>query len=139
MENDDKYAQQLSGAEASLKPGDKPEDALIVNRGAIRVPSPDPSLLSIDDSSNIRLGRNPDYVPPFHQGRRYASHSPAPPRTLKGRAQRFWVANKGLGLVLISQLFGTLMNVTTRMLEMEGNDGKEMSLYDGLLQLINSS
>ncbi|OAG07641.1 uncharacterized protein CC84DRAFT_1068377, partial [Paraphaeosphaeria sporulosa] len=36
----------------------------------------------------------------------------------------FWVGNLGLILVLVAQLFGTLMNVTTRMLEIEGNDGK---------------
>ncbi|CAO2658426.1 Nn.00g061490.m01.CDS01 [Neocucurbitaria sp. VM-36] len=122
IEDDDKYTQQLA-AESALKPGDKPEDTLNIHRGVIRVPSPDPSLISIDDSNNIRLGRNLDYVP-THNGHRHASHSPAPPRGLKGRVQVFWIANKGLALVLISQLFGTLMNVTTRMLEMEGNDGR---------------
>ena len=127
IEDDDKST-QLNERElvagSSLKPGDKADDTLRVNRGAIRVPSPDPSLISIDDSSNIRPGRNPDYVP-FHHDR-LASRSPAPPRTLKGRVRASWIANKGLALVLISQLFGTLMNVTTRMLEMEGNDGKDV-------------
>jgi hypothetical protein len=37
--------------------------------------------------------------------------------------QALWYRNKGVFLVLISQLFGTLMNITTRLLEMEGNDG----------------
>jgi hypothetical protein len=87
------------------------------------VPSPDPSLLSIDDSNNIRFGRNPDYFPD-QSGRRHASRSPAPPRTARGRVQAIWTRNKGLFLVLISQFFGALMNVTTRLLEMEGNDGK---------------
>ncbi|KAF2025467.1 hypothetical protein EK21DRAFT_76405 [Setomelanomma holmii] len=105
-----------------LNPGDKPELPLGVNRGAIRAPSPDPSLISMDDSNNIRLGRLPDYLP-VQQSRRNASRSPAPPRTIRGRLQLFWVVNKGLALVLISQLFGTLMNVTTRMLEIEGNNG----------------
>jgi hypothetical protein len=108
-------------AESSLKPRNKIDDTLKVDRGAIRVPSPDPSLISIDDSNNIRFGRNPDYVPLNHE--RNASRSPAPPRTFKDRIQTSWRANKGLALVLIAQLFGTLMNVTTRMLEMEGNDG----------------
>ena len=117
IEDDDKYTQPL-GAEPALKPGDKPEDTLNIHRGVIRVPSPDPSLISIDDSNNIRLGRNLDYVPT------HASQSLAPPRGLKGKLQVFWISNKGLALVLISQLFGTLMNVTTRMLEMEGNDGR---------------
>ncbi|KAF1849582.1 uncharacterized protein K460DRAFT_215 [Cucurbitaria berberidis CBS 394.84] len=118
VEDDDKDFQQ-----SDLKPGDKPEDALAANRGAIRMPSPDPSPISIDDSNNIRLGRYSEHVP-AHGDRGHASHSTNPPRGFKGRIQLFWVANKGLALVLISQLFGVLMNVTTRMLEMEGNDGK---------------
>ncbi|KAF2101083.1 hypothetical protein NA57DRAFT_24049, partial [Rhizodiscina lignyota] len=40
--------------------------------------------------------------------------------------QAVWVRNKGLALVLIAQVFGTLMNVTTRLLEVEGNNGKGM-------------
>jgi len=111
--------------ESSFKPRDKPEVSLNVTRGAIRAPSPDPSLLSIDDSNNIRLGRNPDYDPVEH-GRRHASRSPAAPRTLRGKLRLSWVRNKGLALVLIAQLFGTLMNVTTRLLEIEGNDGRRV-------------
>ena len=111
-------------AEASDKPGgNKLEGSLNGARGAIRVPSPDPSLLSIDDSNNIRFGRNPDYIP-SQSRRRYDSRSPKPPRTAKGRVQAVWTKNKGLFLVLISQFFGALMNVTTRLLEMEGNNGK---------------
>lgn len=45
-------------------------------------------------------------------------------------AQQGWRAffekNKGLAYVLLAQLFGTLMNVTTRVLEMEGNNGNGM-------------
>jgi hypothetical protein len=128
FEDEDKYAasEQLAAyeAEAAGKAGDnKLEGSLNVARGAIRVPSPDPSLLSIDDSNNIRFGRNPDYFPD-QSGRRHASRSPAPPRTARGRVQAIWTRNKGLFLVLISQFFGALMNVTTRLLEMEGNDGK---------------
>jgi hypothetical protein len=67
------------------------------------------------NSNSIELGYNPRYV---------RLHSPARPRTLKGKLKASWKANKGLALVMISQLFGTLMNVTTRMLETEGNDGK---------------
>lgn len=130
FDNDDKYAtsQQLGAykAEASGKlSGNKLEGSLNDARGAIRVPSPDPSLLSIDDSNNIRFGRNPDYVP-SQSGHRHASRSPEPPRTAKDRVQAMWTKNKGLFLVLISQFFGALMNVTTRLLEMEGNDGKKM-------------
>jgi hypothetical protein len=122
--DDDDINERELGAEASVKLGDKTEDTLRINRGAIRGPSPNPSLISIDDSNNIRLGRNPDYDPVYHEIR--ASRSPGRPRTCKGRLQTFWKSNKGLVLVLISQLFGTLMNVTTRMLEMEGNDGRPL-------------
>ncbi|KYG44728.1 hypothetical protein M433DRAFT_39635, partial [Acidomyces richmondensis BFW] len=40
--------------------------------------------------------------------------------------QAFWIRNKGLAFMLIAQIFGTLMNVTTRLLEVEGNNGKGM-------------
>jgi hypothetical protein len=127
-QDNDKPTQRLSEREpeagSSLKPGDKTVETLNVHRGAIRVPSPDPSLISIDDSNNIRLGQNPDYAPLYHE--RYASRSPAPPQTLKGRIQASWRSNKGLALVLLAQLFGTLMNVTTRILEIEGNNGRHI-------------
>ncbi|KAH5207468.1 hypothetical protein HBI62_230720 [Parastagonospora nodorum] len=110
--------QRTADSSSLLNPGEKPDASLYVSRGAIRALSPDPSLLSVDDT--VRLGRSASHVP----GYRHASRSPAPPRTLCGRLQQSWVRNKGLALVLIAQLFGTLMNVTTRILEMEGNDGK---------------
>jgi hypothetical protein len=130
--DDAKHSEQSSErelqAESSFIPGDKPEVSLNVSRGAIRAPSPDPSILSTDESNSIRLGHDPDYLPIQH-GRRHASHSPAPPRTFCGRLQLLWVTNKGLALVLIAQLFGTLMNVTTRVLEVEGNDGERLYSY----------
>jgi hypothetical protein len=118
------HALAVFEAEAADKPsGNKVEGSLNVRRGSIRVPSPDPSLLSIDDSNNIRYGRNPDYFPD-PDGRRHASRSPASPQIAKGKLQAIWHKNKGLFLVLISQFFGTLMNITTRLLEMEGNEGR---------------
>lgn len=45
-------------------------------------------------------------------------------RTWRCKIQDFWDRNQGLFLVTISQLFGALMNVTTRLLELEG-DGME--------------
>lgn len=114
-----------SGIIALLKPGPKSDqDTLNVTfGGGIRVPSPDPSIISIDDLNNVRLGRNPDYLD-VSDARRYASPSPAPrPPSFKGRLAASWSANKGLALVMISQMFGTLMNVTTRLLEREGNNG----------------
>ena len=127
FEDDDKntMGKHFAGHEAETagtSNGNKFEGSLNITRGPIRVPSPNPSLLSIDDSENIRYGRNPDYVPDQNDSR-YNSRSRVPPQTLKGRVQALWYRNKGLFLVLISQLFGTLMNITTRLLEMEGNDG----------------
>ncbi|KAF1928701.1 uncharacterized protein M421DRAFT_420593 [Didymella exigua CBS 183.55] len=128
FEDDSKYAASkefaVYEAEAAGKPnGNKLEGSLSVRRGSIRSPSPDPSLLSIEGSNNTRYGHNPDYIPD-PTGHRHASRSPAPPRTVKGKLQAIWYNNKGLFLVLVSQFFGTLMNITTRLLEMEGNDGK---------------
>jgi hypothetical protein len=139
-EDHDKFTQHFSerelGTEPPGKPDDKTEDTLRGNRGAIRVPSPNPSLILIDDSNNIRLGRNPDYDPLYHES--HVTFSPAP-WTLKDRIRASWKSNKGLALVLISQLFGTLMNVTTRMLEMEGNGGRstaEDALVSRVLTLL---
>ena len=40
--------------------------------------------------------------------------------------QTFFQQNKGVIYVLTAQLFGVLMNVTTRLLEIEGNHGEGM-------------
>ncbi|KAL8776222.1 MAG: hypothetical protein Q9213_008348 [Squamulea squamosa] len=50
---------------------------------------------------------------------RYHPISPVPARSQlwRTRYKALWLANKGLLLVLLSQLFGALMNVTTRLLE----------------------
>jgi len=101
----------------------KPDDPLsLAFHGDLRAPSPNPSLLSLEDAT--RRGRSPVYLGAPH-GHRHASRSPAPlPKTWREKVQRFWTENLGLLLVLFSQFFGTLMNVTTRMLEIEGNNGK---------------
>jgi hypothetical protein len=103
--------------EVSVKSGTKPPDSLTVAyTGSIRTPSPNPSLLSVET-----MGRRET----VGHGRRLASRSLAPPsKTLREKLKAFWAQNLGLILVLVAQLFGTLMNVTTRMLEIEGNDGK---------------
>jgi hypothetical protein len=122
---DAKYGHRLGEDERQTEPylktgGNKPEDSLNVC-GATRSPSPGSDSLSRNESSN------PDIYHSSVQSsrRRYASRSPAPlPRTVRGRLQLFWVKNKGLAQVLMAQFFGTLMNVTARLLEMEGNDGQ---------------
>jgi hypothetical protein len=121
---DAKYSQRLGEderqTEPCLKTGNKPEDSLNVC-GATRTPSPGSDSLPRNELSNPNI-----YHPSVQSSRRrYASRSPAPPpRTVRGRLQLFWVKNKGLAQVLMAQFFGTLMNVTARLLEMEGNDGE---------------
>ncbi|KAI9781807.1 MAG: hypothetical protein M1835_004180 [Candelina submexicana] len=86
-----------------------------------------------------RSGRSTSYLPVLTQ--RYASSSPAPPRTWRGTLEALWSRNRGLALVMLSQLFGALMNVTTRLLETEGSNGEGMhpmqinGLQDSLLYL----
>jgi drug/metabolite transporter (DMT)-like permease len=46
--------------------------------------------------------------------------SPVEPKTWKTALKGFWHRNQGLFLVSFSQLFGALMNVATRLLELEG-------------------
>ncbi|MCJ1283865.1 hypothetical protein MMC26_003196 [Xylographa opegraphella] len=48
---------------------------------------------------------------------RISSQSLVLPRTWRDRCKAFWQRNKGLALVLLSQFFGGLMNVATRLLE----------------------
>jgi len=104
-----------------------PKDGLIAPIGSaiLRLPSPDAfSELSIDESEVIRIGRPLLRLP--EQAGRHASKSPAPPHSVAGKIKAFWTRNKGLALVLVAQIFGVLMNVTTRLLEVEGNNGKGM-------------
>jgi hypothetical protein len=118
--NDDDFTSSIP-AKPSAKSDQ--EQLTVPFTGGIRASSPDTlSNISIDDLNNIRIGRIPDYLP-VPASRRHASSSPAPPKTLKGKAAVFWTRNKGLALVLLAQVFGTLMNVTTRLLEVEGNHG----------------
>ena len=78
----------------------------------------DISTYSADNENERRTGR-PSLTT---NGPRLSSMSPAPPKTWKGAWVVFWARNKGMALVLLSQLFGGLMNVTTRLLETSGSD-----------------
>lgn len=82
----------------------------------------DVSTDSADDENERRTGRLLLTTP----GTRVASRAPAPPRTWRGKWDAFWLRNKGVALVLSSQLFGALMSVTTRLLETDGSHGKGM-------------
>lgn len=48
-------------------------------------------------------------------------NAPVEPKTWQTLLMGFWHRNQGLLLVAFSQLFGSLMNVTTRLLELEGD------------------
>lgn len=79
---------------------------------------------SLEDNGSIYSADNENersrglLLPPA--GRRYRSISPAPLQSWRAKCSSLWIANKGLVLVLIAQLFGALMNVTTRLLETSG-------------------
>jgi len=94
-----------------------------------RTPSPDLSMPWPGGSNTIQTGfvGNSEHAP-FAHGRAQASQvppaqPPAAARTWRAKLQSFWVANKGLALVLIGKFFGALMNATIRLLEIDGNDG----------------
>ena len=59
-------------------------------------------------------------------GARLHSTSPVPGRSWRCRLGDFWAGNKGLMLVILSQMFGSLMSVTTRLLETDGKHGRGM-------------
>ena len=48
------------------------------------------------------------------------------PASWKRKIRASWTKNKGLALVMLAQLFGVMMNVTTRLLEMSGSHGPGM-------------
>ncbi|KAK5129623.1 hypothetical protein LTR08_003022 [Meristemomyces frigidus] len=90
----------------------------------IRPLSPDTiSNLSADEYDQIRPSRSPSRD--AAAAPRYNVELPAASRSRwRRRVDAFWVRNKGLAYMVLAQVFGTLMNVTTRLLEIEGNKGK---------------
>lgn len=102
---------------------------LALNGGTTRYLSPNPSKsvpgqrldsdirslrrLSISTIPSINRSRGPSPYPTGHSalGER---------RIWRTRLQTFWNRNEGPVLVAVSQLFAALMNVTTRVLELEG-------------------
>ena len=78
-----------------------------------RVPSPTLSEISVGENGLLRPGRGAIALRPL---RRIASHSPGAQQNPRFRTwlDEFWIKNKGLAYVLFAQVFGVLMNVTTR-------------------------
>lgn len=92
--------------------------------GPIRPLSPDTlSNLSADEYDEIRPSRSPSRSATDRQHDLPRSAYPAR-LGWRGRLYALWIRNKGLSYMLLAQVFGTLMNVTTRLLEVEGNKGK---------------
>ena len=124
-------------ADGVIKPasnGDcKEPSKLISSQPYLDVPLQDSFRPSIDTVSGVsNFSVENDYVASTSRSDRSNSnqHMPSrlfvPPKTWKGKWAVFWKKNKGLALVLMSQFFGALMNVTTRLLETDGSHGHAM-------------
>ena len=113
-------------------------------RKNLQIPIQDSCRTSSDDNASIYSA---DHENERLRGRllhpeaqRPQSISPTPlARSWKAKANALWVANKGLVLVLISQLFGALMNVTTRLLETSGNPLNTFQVCSIIMQLRSGS
>ncbi|TKA75684.1 hypothetical protein B0A55_03189 [Friedmanniomyces simplex] len=89
--------------------------------GPIRPLSPDTiSNLSIDEYEQIQPNRSRTTEELHH------ATLTRPPRGWRAKLRAFYIHNLGLGYMLVAQIFGTMMNVTTRLLEVEGNLGRGM-------------
>lgn len=85
--------------------------------GPVRPLSPDAlSILSTEEFEQIRLIRRPSRTS-------QADHGLPKDQSLRARFRASWFRNKGIFLMVLAQFFGVLMNVTTRILEVEGNHG----------------
>ncbi len=84
--------------------------------------SSDSSTYLADNENERRTGP----LPTVSGATRLPSPVSAPPTKWKRRLQASWATNKGLALVILAQLFGVMMNVTTRLLEMDGIHGPGM-------------
>lgn len=91
-----------------------------------RARSPDTiSLISADDFSELRqtrLSQDAGPVSPELVER-------PEPGEWRGLLASTWSRNKGILLVLVSQVFGTLMSLTTRMLEMGGKGERPLDPF----------
>ena len=84
------------------------------------------SNYSADHENQRRTGRLLTLSP----SGRLLSRSPAPlPKTWRETIRLFWARNKGLSLVILAQLFGSIMNVTIRLLEVDGASGPAMDPF----------
>jgi drug/metabolite transporter (DMT)-like permease len=82
------------------------------------------SNLSINDFEQLQTSRALNTIDDDDDKDSPNDHVFIQPTSLRARIAVFWIRNKGLFLMLLAQFFGTLMNVTTRILEIEGNAGQ---------------
>lgn len=107
-------------AKNKYKGGENPNQYLQTPRARPSRPlSPDAlSNLSADEYEQLQPSRSLTFT----------SHEVGQPSELpmgwRARLTAAWIRNKGLGYMLLAQVFGVLMNVTTRILEIEGNKGE---------------
>lgn len=104
-------------------------------------PSFRPSIDSYSDFStdSVRFSASDEGQSPrpmVHGGSRMHSRSPAPRSTWRHSVHESWARNKGLILVILAQLFGALMSVTTRLLETDGSHGKGMHPFQVILSIL---
>jgi hypothetical protein len=106
------------------------EDATNSSNRYLRAPLAQPSRpLSPDALSNLSADEFEQLQPsrPVTWPRRDGGPASQPSRSVVGWRKtlaEYWIRNKGLAYMLLAQVFGVLMNVTTRLLEVEGNKGE---------------
>lgn len=86
--------------------------------------------LSPDTLSNLsaeefdQLGPRNDEPSVWLDGGHHMTLRPSWTAKWQAKLHAIWVRNAGLFYMLLAQVFGVMMNVTTRLLEIEGNKGK---------------
>ncbi|KAG9519169.1 hypothetical protein KCV07_g5046, partial [Aureobasidium melanogenum] len=86
--------------------------------------------LSPDTLSNLsadefdQLGPRNDEPSIWLDGGHHLTLKPSWTSKWQARLHATWIRNAGLFYMLLAQVFGVMMNVTTRLLEIEGNKGK---------------
>lgn len=105
---------------------------LQVPRERHRARSPSPDAVSLPSSDDFGEFRRPLYWHDASADDDLRSRAAAEAARSKG-FKRFlivsWLRNKGVALVLLSQAFGCLMSVTTRLLEMGGEDEERLDPF----------
>ena len=112
--NGSRNAAKALGGTSGISPADHEEATL---RKSCRSPSRTPTTVS--QSEGYEAGTTTIRRPAPAEDR--LSCPPSSCRSWKAALRHSWSRNKGVALVLLSQFFGALMNVTTRLLETDGD------------------